>query len=93
MHNTVPFNLSVNGNTLVDWRAGKRGIFAVAGTFDSATVKLQTKVGTTWYDLPNCSLTANGQAEFVSPSNELRLNVSGVATAATLTAVVNGVQL
>lgn len=85
--------ITANGSVVVTpWRGGKRGIFAVAGTFDSATVKLETKVGDTWYQLPNCSLTAAGQAEFVAPTSGIRITISGVATAAALTVIVSGVE-
>lgn len=87
--NTITANGSV---TVTPWRGGKRGIFAVAGLFDSATVKLETKVGSTWYQLPNCSLTVAGQVEFVAPTSEIRITTSTAGNAASLTVIVCGVE-
>ena len=57
---------------------GKTNAFLVSGTFDSATVKLQHKIGSTWVDVgQDTTLTASGGGLFTSPVSNIRVAVSG----------------
>lgn len=61
------------------WRGG-RGMFAAAGTFNGATVKLQFlgPDGSTWIDAgTNTTLTAAGGGIFDIPPSQIRGAVSG----------------
>jgi hypothetical protein len=57
---------------------GKPSAFLVAGTFGSATVKLQHLIGSTYVDLgPETTLLANGGGLFITPQGSLRVAISG----------------
>ena len=61
------------------WRGGTGTLF-VAGTWDSATAKLQAKApsGSAWIDVgTDVEFTANGVANFQLGPCALRLNVAG----------------
>ena len=60
---------------------GKTNAFLVAGTFDSATVKLQQKIGATWIDVgTDTTLTASGGGLFTTPVSNIRVAVSGAGS-------------
>lgn len=68
-------NASATGSAL-EWQGGK-GTFMVEATFGGGTVKLQSQSPNgTWLDVPSCSLTANGMANFELPRGVLRANVA-----------------
>lgn len=63
----------------VTWRGGTGTLF-VAGTWDSATAKLQAKApsGSVWIDVgTDVEFSANGMANFQLGPCALRLNVAG----------------
>ena len=70
--------------TLNRWENNKFS-FYVFGTFDSATAKLQSSPdqGTTWFDVPNSSLTAAGMVTVEFRGH----NVRGVVTGGTAPAI------
>lgn len=64
------------------WPGGD-GTFTVAGTFNSATVKLQYlgPDGATWLDAGvEATLTANGGCNFTLASGQIRAQVTGSPT-------------
>lgn len=75
---SIKENLTSTGNTDLSTWNGRLGAFLVSGTFDGATVKLQHKVGSVYVDLgPDTTLTSDGGGQFITPQNNLRVNVSG----------------
>ena len=75
----APVSKTITATAVLPWDDGKRGAFAVAGTFDSATVKLKYKVGSAWVDFPDSKaiFTAAGGVEFVTPAQELQVEITG----------------
>ena len=72
-------NATSTGNPR-NWPGGA-GVFAVAGTFGGAAVKLQQlgPDGTTWLDISGGAVdfAAPGQGGFVLPAGPIRAGVSG----------------
>ncbi|MDI1263895.1 MAG: hypothetical protein PS018_11620 [bacterium] len=91
---------TTDGNSsAVDW-VGGRGVFAVFGTFNGATVKLQWSPddGTTWLDVDRLgdtyvTLSAAGSGGFELPPCKLRANLASAGGSTSLTAVVSGVNI
>lgn len=74
-------NASATGSTVI-WGGGG-GVFAAAGTFSGATVKLQFlgPDGSTWIDVgADTTLTAAGAGYFMLPPGSIRAYVSGSPT-------------
>lgn len=94
----TPAIIIANGNYpatpgWIDWEGGY-GSVMVAGTFDSATVKLQIQLpdGSTWVDIGTATnFTATGIGGFLAPAGRLRVNVAGIVTASSLKAWVVGI--
>ncbi len=80
-------NIDVVGN-------GKPSGFLVAGTFASATVKLQQLIGSTYVDLGSeTTLTANGGGLFVTPVSALRIAISGATTGFAVSILIKPIEL
>ena len=78
-------NPASDSSTAVDWNGGT-GMFAVAGTFSSATVKLQHKIGSTWVDIgSDASFTADGAVIFTTGATELNVLNSAHTPSVTVT--------
>ncbi|WP_439392585.1 hypothetical protein ACRQ5Q_24495 [Bradyrhizobium sp. PMVTL-01] len=81
-----------------DWPGG-RGVFAVVGTFNGATVKLQwTPDGTNWLDVDQngdtfVTKTAAGHGGFELPQCQVRAAQSGSGGATSLTTTVGGLRV
>ena len=73
---TLVSNASATGSA-VDWLGGK-GVFTAEATWGGGTVKLQFKTAnsTTWVDVPNNSMTANGLTSFELPAGQIRANIA-----------------
>jgi hypothetical protein len=73
---TLLSNASATGDAKA-WYGGK-GYFTAEATWGGGTVKLQFKTlnSTTWIDVTNISLTANGGVAFELPAGEIRANVA-----------------
>tara|TARA_R100001198_G_scaffold97000_1_gene90742 strand:- start:8843 stop:9136 length:294 start_codon:yes stop_codon:yes gene_type:complete len=64
---------SSGSSTAVDWNGGT-GMFAVQGTFSSATIKLQHKLGSVWQDIgADATLTASGSTLFTTSATQLQV--------------------
>lgn len=62
-----------------------RGTWAVWGTFNGATVKLQDSPDNSkFFDVPSASLTAEGQFVIDSPQSYVRVVVSGAGGSTSL---------
>ena len=60
-------------STAVDWNGGT-GMFAVQGTFSSAEIKLQHKLGGVWQDIgADATLTASGSTLFTTGATALQV--------------------
>lgn len=60
---------------------GSTGMFAVIGTFNGATIKLQHKLADTWVDIgPDVTYSAAGQQLFATSASELRVSLSSAPT-------------
>ena len=80
-------NIDVTGN-------GKPSGFLCAGTFASATVKLQQLIGSTYVDLgTETTLTASGGGLFVTPVSSLRIAITGATTGFSVTAIIKPIEL
>lgn len=91
----IETTLTANGSTsTVSWPSLSRGTFFVTGTFGGGTCVLQASrdQGTTWVNVPNASLTANGYANFqINAPVILRVTLSG-ATSPSLFVTVDSVR-
>jgi hypothetical protein len=91
---------TTDGNsTAVQWPGG-RGVFAVVGTFGSATSKLQWSpdAGTTWLDVDATgdtftTKTAAGAGGFELPACQIRAVQSGSTGPTSLTTTVGGLRV
>lgn len=91
---------TTDGNSnAIDWPGG-RGVFAVFGTPNGATVKLQWSPdgGTTWLDVDRSgdtyvTLSAAGAGGFELPACKLRANQASSGGSTSLTATVGGVNV
>jgi len=92
---TVTFAELTSGALNIDTIGnGKPSAFMVAGTFNSATVKLQHLIGSTYVDLgAETTLTTNGGGLFVTPASSLRIVISGATSGFTVTVVVKPIEL
>ena len=60
-------------STAVDWN-GSTGMFAVQGTFSSAEIKLQHKLGAVWQDIgADATLTESGSTLFTTAATQLQV--------------------
>ena len=77
----------------ITWPGGA-GILAAEGTWDSGTIKVQISPdgGTTFVDLTDISITADGTKTFIAPPGQLKLNLAGATTPA-LDAWVSGTEV
>lgn len=87
-------NITTNSNTDIKLSSGSRAIFAVSGTFDSATAKLQYSPdgGSSYVDYQDGSLTAAGEYEFVAITPDIRVNVAGGGGSLDIHVVVTPIQ-
>ena len=77
---TVSRDVTASTNIDCTWN-GSTGMFAVIGTFNSTTIKLQHKIADSWIDIgPDATFTSNGQTLFTTSSKKLRVNLSGAPT-------------
>jgi hypothetical protein len=84
--------LTGNGNTDIKVTSARRHTVSVSGTFDSGTVALQWGQGGSWFAYTDAdgiiTFTAAGAIEIVTPTADLRLALSGVVSAATITVAI-----
>ncbi len=58
------------------WRGGK-GLFMAEATWSAGSVKLQTlSPNSTWIDVPNISLSANGMVAFDLPPGQIKIVIT-----------------
>lgn len=74
-------NPAEGGQFAFKWN-GSKGMFAVSGTnFQTATVKLEHKIGDTWVSLgDDAEFTASGATIFTTAATDIRVNVDGAGS-------------
>ena len=76
-------------SSIVRWYGG-RGTFAVQGTWDTSTLKLQVSFdgGTTYLDVTDASFTADGYKVFELPICKIKANLASVGGSTSVGAIV-----
>lgn len=79
-YGTVSRDVTTADDIDINWN-GSTGMFAVIGTFNSSTIKLQHQLAATWVDIGEDAIfTDDNQVLFTTGSKKLRVSISSAPT-------------